>query len=113
MLGSHRRTLGEDDILSLVAVRQCQVVIRDSRGCRNEMMTVTAETLFEAAALALRVLSEQGFNADDPAGEIEVHVSSPDTKHTVPVHRVLAWLESSSPPRKEHALKARLRGTSR
>jgi len=70
---------------------------------------VTAETLFEATALALRVLEEQGFSADDPAGEIEIHVSSPATKHTIAVHRVLAWLKSSSPSPKEQALKARLR----
>jgi hypothetical protein len=91
-----------------VAVRQCQVVVTDSRGCRHEI-TVTAETLFEAAALALRVLHEQGFTGDSPAGDIEVHACSPATKHLVPVHRVLAWLETSGRNPKEQALKARLK----
>lgn len=92
-----------------MAVRQCQVVVTDSHGCRNEI-TVTAETLFEAAALALRVLDEQGFAPESPVGDIEVHVSSPATKHIVAVHRVLAWLGSSSASPKEQALKARLKG---
>lgn len=93
-----------------MAVRQCLVVVTDSRGCRHEV-TVTAESLYEAAALALRVFNEQGFTDDGPMGNIEVNVCSPATKHQVPVHRILAWLDSPGRSPKEQVVKARFRGS--
>ena len=54
------RTRGEDDILPVrMAIRECRVSFHGFDGCVHTV-TVTSETLFEAAAMALVSLTSRG-----------------------------------------------------
>jgi hypothetical protein len=102
------RREGEYAILPFVPVRQCRVSFRDQRGCAHET-EVTAESLFEAAGMALLIFEQQGFIGDEGVLDLEVDVKAPATVHHVPVARARAWLQSSGRTPKEQAVKSRLR----
>ena len=71
-------------------------------------MQVTAESLFEAAAIALRAIEESG-TSPGPAARLEMAAQAPVVNHSVKVQRVRDWLTSGGKSPKEQALKSRLR----
>ena len=70
---------------------------------------ITAESLFEAAALALRALEAVGAKPG-PAAHLEIAAQMPVVSHSVKVQRVRDWLNSGGKSPREQALKW-LRGT--
>ena len=81
---------------------------RDVEGIEHSV-EVTAESLFEAAALGMHALKRSGFSSGPgSAAELAVTVRSPATTHKLPVSRLLAWLESNSVSPKEQVKKKRL-----
>ena len=72
---------------------------------------VTAESLFEAAALALHVFRSAG-TLPGPAAHLEITAQAPVVNHSVSVRRVCDWLASNGKTPKEQALKSRLRDLS-
>jgi hypothetical protein len=72
---------------------------------------VTAESLFEAAALAIKAFraAEWMESGPGPATLLEISVLKPVAKHRIPVARVTAWLEANGRTPKEQANKQRLR----
>lgn len=91
-----------------MAVCQCRVSFRDVEGIEHSV-EVTAESLYEAAALGLHALKQSGFaSGPGEAAELIVSVRSPVTTHRLSLRRLLAWLESNGKSPKEQVNKKRL-----
>ena len=75
-----------------LAARSCTVTFTDIRGVKH-IAEVTAESVFEAAALALAAMRRSPW-LDTPgrASRLEVAVDEPVVKHTVTVEQVERWL---------------------
>jgi len=81
----------------------------DGRGIRHSV-EVQAETLFEAAVVALQVLKSDSWT--DPIGpstRLDIEVREPVTKHTVTLLQVERWLQGSTPNPAERIKKDRLK----
>lgn len=97
-----RVVLGEDTAklvgYQAVAFKECTVVMIDPAGVRRSVQ-VTAETLFEAAAIALHAFKNDGFT-DFVANVFEIEIREPSVKHQVSIGQVRQWLGASvSDPR--------------
>ena len=68
-------------------LRTCRVSYCDVEGVTHSV-EVSASSLYEAAALALKAFEQTGW-ADHPVGVMEVVVKSPAVKHQIPVVRGL------------------------
>ena len=92
-----------------VAPRACIVSFADSTGVQHRV-EVTAETLFEAAALGLKLLREHGWSSPiGPATRLEVRVSHPTITHEVTVRQLQRWSESTAVSPDERVRKDRVR----
>ncbi len=86
------------------------MIFRDTEGICHSV-EVSAESLFEAAALGLKALrgarlldSEPG-----PGAELEIAITQPAVTHRLAVRRVRQWLQTSGKTPREQATKQRLR----
>lgn len=82
-------------------VQTCSVTFRDLEGTSHSV-DVVAETLYEAAGLALQAFRQAKFIDPDPgsATRLEVEVRSPAVRHTVTMNQLRKWATSgSSDPR--------------
>jgi hypothetical protein len=105
------RTVPADMETRLVPIsRTFLVSFTDSEGIRHAV-EVAANSLYEAAALAISEFRRCGFTADapSPATRLTVSVKPPATTHEVSVLKVEAWLQSGGKSPNEQALKVRLR----
>jgi hypothetical protein len=89
------------------SIRSYTVSFDDGTGIRHRLH-VTAQTLFEAAARALRIFEGAG-TPPGPAAHLEIAAQTPIVNHSVTVQRVRDWLTSGGKTPKEQALKSRLR----
>ncbi len=73
--------------------RLCTVALTDPSGVRHTV-EVSAESVFEAAALGLAAMKREAW-VDGPgrAAKLQVTVVGPVVRHEVAVERVLAWLD--------------------
>lgn len=89
------RTKGEDANLLPVAVRTCRVSCRDLRGIEHTV-EVTADSVYEAVAQALRVFREDTWV--DEIGRrltaVKVVVIQPEVEHRVLIQDFERWLQS-------------------
>jgi len=93
-----------------MALRTCRVTCRDSRGVEHTI-EVSARTLYEAVAEALRVFRENDWSEDpgrDPRAVV-VSVKQPEIEHKVRIADFQNWLDSVGKSPAEMALKNRLR----
>ena len=90
--------------------RQCRVSFTDSEGITH-CAEVTAETLYEAAVLALGEFERCGFTDahTGPATRLQSRCLAPSTSHEIAVGKVRAWLERNGRSPAQQALKTRLR----
>ena len=103
-----RRIKGEYVILPSVGTRKiCTVSFRDSDGVQHSV-EVGAETLYEAAVLALKSFRDHEC-APGPAAHLVVEVKSPSVTHTVVAHKIEEWLDGGARSPKEAIEKRRLR----
>jgi hypothetical protein len=79
----------------------------DGTGIRYSVQ-VSAESMFEAAALALQIFEHAG-TPPGPAAHLEIVAHPPVVNHSVRVQRVRDWLICAGKTPKEQALKTRLR----
>ncbi len=89
----------------------CEVSFRDARGLRHTV-EVSADSLYEAAALALKSFRGSGFAGElHPGGatELAVSVRSEAESHQVCVRQVETWVYGAGKTPREQALKTRLR----
>jgi len=75
-------------------LKSCKVTLRDHEGLEHSVH-VTAGTLYEAVALALKTMRHtdwiEGHNPD--AGEVQVAVQNISVTHTVRLHAFRKWLD--------------------
>ena len=82
-----------------LALRTCTVSFRGPSGIRHSV-DVTAESVYEAAALGVSALRRDGWADALALGtELEVQVREPPTCHRVTVHQIHRWCDgiASSP----------------
>ncbi len=92
-----------------MADRTCTVSFTDIRGIRHSV-DLTAGSLFEAAAMGLKVLRAGDWN--DPPNQstvLDVEVRNPSVKHTVTVQQLARWLNGASSSPRESMKKIALR----
>lgn len=91
-----------------MAVRACSVTITDARGVRHTV-DVTAESLFEAAALALTTFrTDRWTETVGPATKLEVEVRNPAVRHSVSVLQIQRWIQGATSSPNERVKKDRL-----
>ena len=86
----------------------CVVSVTKAVGIKHAV-EVQAESLFEAAALALAALKKEGWT--DPIGaatRLEVEVRPPAVRQTVSVMQLQRWLASAASSPAERIMKDRL-----
>jgi hypothetical protein len=96
--------------LTDVALKTCRVSCIDLGGVEHAV-DVTAASLYEAVALALRIFRENEWIERIGHGQtpISVKIKHPETEHTVRVQDFERWLEATPRSPAEMALKNRLR----
>jgi hypothetical protein len=73
--------------------KTCLVSFTGTSGIRNSV-EVVAETLYEAAALALKCLRQAEWgDVIGPGTKLEVQVREPATMHTVTVQQIQRWCD--------------------
>ena len=95
-----------------MAIRTCRVTCRDAEGVEHTVQ-VTAQSLFEAVAQALRVFQEHDWSGEPNSGSacVVVRIKSAEVEHRVRIKDFQTWLESAPKSPAEMALKQRLRET--
>jgi hypothetical protein len=89
--------------------KTCTVAVTDARGSRHSV-DVLADSLFEAAALGLKLLRDDGWvDTPGPATRLEVQVKAPAVKHEVTVQQIQRWLDGASISPNERVKKAKLK----
>jgi len=90
--------------------RQCVVTFRDAEGVEHAV-AVTAESLYEAAALALQQFrrSEWSREASLDTGTFKVEVCEPSTFYRVKVAELEQWLTRSGGKPRDVALRQKVR----
>ena len=90
--------------------RACQVTFQDLDGIRHTVQ-VEADSVYEAACLAMRALKKAGFvdQQPGPASKFEVQVREAVVTHEVTVGQVQRWLALGSSNPNEEAKRKRLR----
>lgn len=92
-----------------MSAKTWSVSLTDSQGIKHTV-EVTADSLFEAAAMALAVFKKDGWT--DPVGSaarLEVQVREPAVTHTVSVLQIQRWLQGATPSPNERVRKDKLR----
>jgi hypothetical protein len=115
-LPSHRvyclrngRIYGECATLARVAVRACTVSFTGPSGIRYSV-EVTAESVYEAAALGVSVLKKSGWvEAAAPGTELEVQVREPATSHRLTIQQIRRWCDGIAVSPDETLRKRRLK----
>ena len=91
-----------------MAIQTCSVTVTDARGVRHTV-DVTAESLFEAAALALTTLRSDGWTDPvGPATKLDVEVRPPAVRHSVSVLQIHRWIQGATSSPDERVKKDRL-----
>lgn len=93
-----------------MAVRTCRVSCLDTQGVEHAV-EVTAQSLYEAVAQALRVFRENEWSkaGDRGPSAVVVKIKQPEIEHKVQIRDFENWLDSSGKSPAEMALKNRLR----
>jgi len=92
-----------------MALKTCNVTITDAAGVRHTA-EVTAESLFEAAAMGLAALKKDGWTGTiGPAARLEVEVREAVVRHTLTVPQIERWLQGATTSPNERVRKDRLR----
>jgi len=91
-----------------ITVRTCRVSCRDLQGVEHTV-EVSAQSVFEAVAQALRVFREFEWCDLALAASVSVAVRQPEVEHRVQIRDFYNWLEAAGRSPTEMALKSRLR----
>jgi len=93
-----------------VGIKSCRVICTDANGV-DHSVEVTAGTLYEAVAQALRLFRDDDWTNDVQRipSTVTVRVKQPEMEHRVRTRDFEAWLNAGSKIPAEMALKNRLR----
>jgi hypothetical protein len=95
-----------------VPARHCRVSFTDVAGIAHAV-DVTADTLYEAVALALSDLRASGLVPVLPGPATQIHVrvlASAECEHTVRLEQVQRWVHGIARSPRERLVKDKLRG---
>lgn len=91
----HWRTKDEYAKFQFVAAQVCTVSFTDASGIRHGV-EVQAESLYEAAVLAVRAFKKaEWIDHIGPAARLEVEVRPAAAKHTITLLQVQRWLDGA------------------
>jgi hypothetical protein len=80
-----------------MALRRCTVSFQSATGIRHGV-DVDAESVYEAAALAVARLTADGWvEGLGPGTRLEIEVREPATEHRVTIAQLRRWLTAASP----------------
>ena len=91
--------------------RLCRVSFTDASGITHAV-EVTADTLYEAVALALRDLRSSGLTPVLPGPAMQIHVrvmANAEAEHSIRFSQFESWLSGTARSPKERLVKDRLR----
>jgi hypothetical protein len=90
----------------------CRVSFEDGAGVTHTV-SISASSLYEAAALALAEFKRSGFAlASVGSGtRLRIAVEAPTTTHELSVGKLQSWLDSGGKTPREQAVKVKLRQT--
>lgn len=92
-----------------MALRTCTVSFSGSSGIRHSV-DVTAESIYEAAALGVAALKNSGWtDAIAPGTELEIKVREPATRHRLTVQQIRRWCDGVAASPDETLKKRRLK----
>ena len=92
-----------------VALRTCTVSFTGASGISHSV-DVTAESVYEAAALGVSALRKNGWAEAVALGtELEIHVREPPTCHRITVHQIHRWCDGTAASPDETLKKRRLK----
>jgi len=92
-----------------MSVRTCGVSFVDHRGIRHTA-EVSAESLYEAAVLAVRTFrSDPWIERFGSSVMLDVEIREPSTRHAITLQQVERWLENATPNPHEASKKAKLK----
>jgi hypothetical protein len=92
-----------------VALRTCAVSFTGPSGIRHSV-EVTAESIYEAAALGVSALRTSGWaDAIAPGTELEIQVREPATSHRLTVGQIRRWCDGVAVSPDETLKKRRLK----
>ena len=92
-----------------VALRTCTVSFTGPSGVRHSV-EVTAESIYEAAALGVKALKNSGWaDAIAPGTELDVQVREPATSHRLTVQQIRRWCDGVAVSPDETLKKRRLK----
>jgi hypothetical protein len=92
-----------------VALRTCTVTFTGPSGIRHSV-EVTAESIYEAAALGVSALRTSGWtDAIAPGTELEIQVREPATSHRLTVGQIQRWCDGVAVSPDETLKKRRLK----
>jgi hypothetical protein len=92
-----------------VALPTCTVSFPGPSGVRHSV-EVTAESIYEAAALGVTALKSDGWaDAIAPGTELEIQVREPATSHRLTVHQIHRWCDGVAVSPDETLKKRRLK----
>jgi hypothetical protein len=88
----------------------CKISFTDGAGVTHSI-TVTAESLYEAAARGVVEFKRTGFALAEigPATRLTIAVEGPNPSYELPVARLQSWLETNGKTPREQAMKVTLR----
>ena len=94
---------------AVVALRTCTVTFTGPTGVRHSV-DVTAESVYEAAALGLSALKNDGWvDVVAPGSEIEIRVREPAICHRITMQQILRWCDGVTVNPDETLRKRRLK----
>jgi hypothetical protein len=92
-----------------VTVRMCVVSYVDHRQIRHAT-EVQAETLYEAAVMAVKVFRQDPWlEKIGPATVLEIEIREPSTRHAISLQQVERWLAGATANPSEASRKAKLK----
>lgn len=90
-------------------VRICEVSFQDVRGIRHTAQ-VQAESLYEAAVLAIRLFRDDPWlEVVGPGTVLDIEAREPGTKHAISLQQVERWLGGATTNPNEASKKAKLK----
>jgi hypothetical protein len=94
----------------VATLRTCTVSFSDSKGLGSFSVEVSAHTIYEAAARALKVFREEPWSSDSAhaTGYLEVSVRSPEVRYKILLDDLKRWLEQPGGSPREISLRQEL-----
>jgi hypothetical protein len=95
----------------VATLRSCTVSFSDSKGEGTFSVQVTAQSIYEAAAKALKLFRDEPWSSDSSqaTGYLEIFVRAPEVRYKVLLSDLERWLEQPGGSPRELAMRQELK----